>query len=154
MGQGADEFEVWFVNNSPRLHSALVASYGPNDGRAAAADALGWAWEHWDRVRTMANPLGYLYRVGQSASRRYRIRPIPVDGRPVLDDLPDVDPELHRALAGLSRQQRSVVLLVHGFGWTIRGVAEVLEVSPGTVQSHLERAMGRLRVEMEQRDAH
>lgn len=149
----AEEFETWFTANSPRLHHALAATYGPVDGRLAALDALSWAWEHWDRVRTMANPLGYLYRVGQSASRRHRGRPIPLDGREMFDELPDVDPELHRALAGLSQQQRTVAVLVHGYGWTVRALADLLGVSPGTVQTHLERAMTRLRAEMEQTDA-
>ena len=31
----------------------------------------------------MDNPIGYLYRVGQSASRPYAVRPIPIDTRSV-----------------------------------------------------------------------
>src|SRR4051794_12853309 len=54
----------------PRLRRALVAAYGSDAGREAAADALAWAWQHWDRVRAMDNPGGYLWRVGQTAVRR------------------------------------------------------------------------------------
>ena len=45
----------------PRLRQALVATYGPVDGREATVDALSWAWEHWDRLRDVRNPGGYLY---------------------------------------------------------------------------------------------
>lgn len=150
-----DGFESWFAASSARLHHALVATYGPVDGRAAAIDALGYAWEHWDRVRQIANPMGYLYRVGQSAVRRHRNRPIPLDGRPVTSvDSSEVDADLHDALAMLTDQQRTVVVMVHAYGWSVRAAAELLDLAPSTVQTHLERAMTRLRAEMEHSDAH
>ena len=62
----------------PRLLQALVAAYGPREGREATVDALSWAWEHWDRLGPIANKVGYLYRVGQSATRRYSSRAIPL----------------------------------------------------------------------------
>jgi len=34
------------------------------------AEALAYAWENWDRLSSMKNPVGYLYRVGQSRARR------------------------------------------------------------------------------------
>ena len=48
------------------------ANSGIETGPDVAADAFAWAWEYWDEVRAMANPVGYLYRVGQSAARRHR----------------------------------------------------------------------------------
>lgn len=59
----------------PRLRRALVASYGPAVGREAAVDALSWAWEHWERIDGMQNPVGYLYRVGQTATTSPRTWP-------------------------------------------------------------------------------
>ncbi len=61
----------------PRLLQALVAVYGPVDGRGATVDALSWAWEHWDRLQEIENKPAYLFRVGQSATRRYSTRPLP-----------------------------------------------------------------------------
>jgi hypothetical protein len=29
-------------------------------GRDAAADALAYGWEHWERIKDMKNPIGYL----------------------------------------------------------------------------------------------
>src|SRR5215207_7077722 len=54
-------------------------------GGEAAGDALSYAWEHWENVRGLKNPLGYLYRVGQSSTRR-RKTPI-VFARPDGHDL-------------------------------------------------------------------
>lgn len=66
------EFTSFLETAEPRLRRALVGRYGPDVGRDAAAEALAYAWEHWERLRTMSNPAGYLYRVGQSKARKYR----------------------------------------------------------------------------------
>jgi hypothetical protein len=49
-----EEFSVFFREVEPRLRHALVASCGFEAGREAAADALAYAWEHWDRVQETA----------------------------------------------------------------------------------------------------
>ena len=54
------------------LVRVLVAQCGVEPGSDAAADALGYGWEHWDRIGQMANPVGYPYRVAQSSVRRQR----------------------------------------------------------------------------------
>ena len=41
--------------------------------------------------------------------------------------------------------QRSCVLLVHTFGYSLAEVAELLEVSKPTVQTHVRRALASLR---------
>jgi RNA polymerase sigma factor (sigma-70 family) len=69
----------------------------------------------------------------------------------VTEQLPWVEPALIPALVGLSEQQRVVVVLVHGYGWTQREVAELLALTPSTVQKHLERALARLRTALEVR---
>jgi RNA polymerase sigma factor (sigma-70 family) len=56
-----------------------------------------------------------------------------------------VEPELPAALADLSDKQRATVVLIHGFGWTVREVAQLMGVSAGTIQKHDERAMRKLR---------
>jgi len=58
---------------------------------------------------------------------------------------PSVEPGLSRAVADLPTRQRTVVLLLHGYEWTQSEVAEVLDISKGSVQRHSERAMARLR---------
>jgi DNA-directed RNA polymerase specialized sigma24 family protein len=148
-------FDEFVAETESRLRIALIATYGPLDGQTAALDALSWAWEHWDTVRAMTNPAGYLYRVGQTAARRQRGRPIPIDATTFRDHgIPEINLELIPALAQLPVQQRTTVMLVHAFGWSIRDVARMLELAPSTVQTHLERGVGRLREQLEERDEH
>ena len=46
----------------PRLRRALVALCGVEAARDATAEALAYAWQHWDRIAAMRNPAGYVYR--------------------------------------------------------------------------------------------
>jgi len=149
-----DEFERFMRTAEERLRIALTASFGVADGRIAAVDALSWAWENWERVKEMSNPVGYLYRVGQTSARRIRPRPIPVIGDGVHVDVQRISPELVKAISDLSDQQRTAVMLVHAFGWTVRDVGEVLDLAPSTVQTHSERALARLRDTLEETHAH
>jgi DNA-directed RNA polymerase specialized sigma24 family protein len=155
--EGADQetgFDAFIRSAEPKLRQALVATYGPVDGREATVDALSWAWENWDRLSMVQNRVGYLYRVGQSATRRFVARDLPLRADRVGDDqLPDIEPGLVLALNRLSVQQRTVVVLVCGFGWRHVDVAEVLEISPPTVRTHLARALDRLRDALEAHDA-
>lgn len=151
-GGSREGFAEFVSRCERRLQQALIATYGPTDGREAAVDALSWAWEHWDRVVDMTNPLGYLYRVGQSATRRFAAASIALDGLEVVAAQVDVHPELVPALRSLPRQQRTVVLLVHAYGWTQHDVANLLAVTPSTVQAHLARAVAKLRDELGARD--
>jgi DNA-directed RNA polymerase specialized sigma24 family protein len=136
-------FEVFVRDTEPKLRRALVAAYGPEQGRDAASEALAYAWEHWARLRDLDNLPGYLFRVGQTRGRR-RAR------QPVLHEAPgsadhDFEPGLPAALATLSQRQRLAVVLVHGYGDTLREVAELTGLRRTSVQNHAERGLARLR---------
>ena len=51
----SEEFESFVATVEPPLRRALVATYGFDLGREAAANALGWAWEHWERLVIVEN---------------------------------------------------------------------------------------------------
>ena len=139
-----DSYTEFFKRTEPKLRNALVASYGVEVGAEAAADALAYGWEHWERVRGMDNPVGYLFRVGRSRSRRFRRRPpLPLVTRS--NPTPWVEPGLPGALARLSERQRVSVILVHSLGWTFAETAELLGVTVGTVEIHVQRGLRRLR---------
>ena len=140
------EFEAFVRTIEPSLHRALVAAYGFERGRDATAEALGWAWEHWDRAKDLDNKVAYLFRVGQSRSRD-RKTPITFERDESSD--PWFDPGLISALASLTEHQRVAVVLVNGFEWKLREVAELLDVGVSTVQSHVERGMRSLRNALE-----
>jgi DNA-directed RNA polymerase specialized sigma24 family protein len=139
-------FEAFVLATEPALRGALMAAYGYEDGREAAAEALAYAWEHWAEVRQMPNAAGYLFRVAQSSAarrRRWR-RPVPLPPVPPGTEH-RFEPGLPAALAALSERQRVAVVLVHGFGCTLREVADLTGVTIATVQVHLERGLRRLR---------
>ena len=156
MGRGRSDFERFAGEVEPRLRRALVAAFGAVVGREAAADALAWAWQNWDRVVGLASPVGYLYRVGRTLALRSEARDVPVaELAPAISAPEDsFEPGLAPAIARLSEAQRCAVVLVVGFGYTLREAAEVLDVTASTVHRDCERALTRLRSEMEVEHAH
>jgi DNA-directed RNA polymerase specialized sigma24 family protein len=134
------EFAVLF---EPRLRRALIPTLGMDAATDATAEALAFGWEHWDQVSSMENPPGYLYRVARSAGRKMRRRPHPVD-EVIRVEGPWIEPGLPDALGALSSRQRTVVWLVHGFAWKQTEVADLLGLSPKSVQTHLKRGTAKL----------
>ncbi len=128
----------------PKLRRALVARYGADLGRELTAAALAYGWENWARVGPMDNPAGYLYRVGQSKSRRWLRRPA-LFPPPNEVGLPWVEPGLPAALNSLSANQRQAVVLIHGYGYTHAEVADLLGLSRSSIQNHVERGLAKLR---------
>ncbi len=149
---GGDHFER-FLTNAAHVRRALVARYGVEMGTEAYADAIAWAWSHRHRLEEMRNPLGYLYRVGQSATRPHRRRRRREQLGEIRDlavrEAPAGRAELQACLDGLSGDQRVAVVLVHGHGASYAEVAEVLGVSVAAVTNHVHRALRRLRACLE-----
>ncbi|MDH3498625.1 MAG: sigma-70 family RNA polymerase sigma factor [Acidimicrobiia bacterium] len=143
-GVAVDSFTEFVLEVEPRLKRALVAAFGRDAGMDAVAEALAYGWENWDRVQMMDNPAGYLWTVGRNRARtRRRSRPVfppmPSSGEPW------VEPGLPDAMAALSEAQRTAVVLLHGFGWTAREVAELVGSSESSVRTHAVRGMAKLR---------
>lgn len=141
-------FDSFIETVGVRVRAGLVAAYGREVGADAAGEAMAYAWEHWPRVRSMRNPAGYLYRVGQSAARRLR-RPTVLFPSPDREVELEIEPGLLPALQELSEMQRVCVVLVHGYGVAQTEAAEMLAVSVSTVRTHLARGLGSLRERLE-----
>lgn len=141
---GVDRFSDWADAVQDRLRYALVAVFGPDRGLEATNVALTYAWEHWARVASLENPAGYVYKVGhRSATRVGRSEPTIFPSAPM--ELPWVEPGLPKALRSLTERQRVVVTLIHAFGFSQREVADLLSVSTGSVQRHVDRGLKKLR---------
>ena len=144
LARGLDEMFTAFVKETePRLRHALVAALGQDRGLEATANALAYAFENWDRIESMENPAGYLYRVGRSRAPFDRIRPsftqVP------MDHTPNVEPGLPAALRRLSEKQRVAVVMVHAYGWSREEAASLMGLSISTVDTHLQRGLSKLR---------
>jgi RNA polymerase sigma factor (sigma-70 family) len=141
-------FTRFVKETEPKLSYALAAAYGPEIGSEATSEALVHAWEHWSKIRDMDNPTGYLYRVGQSKSRRFFRPRVAFPPRQPADES-GFEPKLPVALESLTKSQRVAVVLVHALGWSERETADLMGVSRATVRTHVERALVRLRTAME-----
>jgi DNA-directed RNA polymerase specialized sigma24 family protein len=139
-------FKAFVLIVEPRLRRSLVATYGYERGTEATCEALAYAWEHWDRVGTFDNPVAYLYRVGQSRTRPRRRRAMHAVS---YGEERGVEPALARAVAGLSARQRTAVLLVVGNQWTCGEVGALIGISTSSVQRYVERALAKLRRDLE-----
>jgi len=144
-------FDAFALEAESRLRRALVARYGVEVGTDATADALAYAWEHWQELSGMSNPTGYLYRVAQSTVRRHhrwsrRSTMLPSE---TAAELSPTEPALPGALGQLRPDVRVAVVLVHGYAWTYAEVAALLDVPVSTVRNHVHRGTARLRNELE-----
>lgn len=92
----------------------------------------------------------YSYRRWRNVRERFmRVDPDTVSG----SSDPPADPALRarivEALGALSRNQCDAFVLVHMEGFTIGEAAGIMGKAPGTVRSHLHRALGKLRTQLE-----
>lgn len=157
VGSVVDDFEAFAARATVALRRALVARYGVELGTEAAADAVAYAWEHRTAVSALANPLGYLFRVGQSSVRRNvrERRRLDLPAEAIVDEYGHIDkpePGLPNALALLSDDQRVAVVLVHAHAYSYAEVAAVLDVPVSTVRNHVHRGLVHLRRHLEHND--
>lgn len=140
-------FDAFVADASVRLRRAFVARYGVDLGVEACSESVAWAYANQARLLVMANPVGYLYRVGQSAVRshvRWMRAPM-FPAEPSADEVTLPDDGLHVAMTKLSRDQRCAVMLVHAHGYRYAEAAEMLDIPVSTLKNHLNRGLARLR---------
>jgi len=139
-----EAFSDFARTTEPQVRRALVAAFGPEIGTDASAEAMAIAWEKWEIVSARPNPAGYVWGIGRNVACKRggerRLFPSPNPPRE-----PWIEPALPDAVEDLTESQRTAVLLVHGFHWKYREVADLLGVSKSTVQAHVERGMAKLR---------
>jgi RNA polymerase sigma factor (sigma-70 family) len=144
-----DGFTAFFGTHEQRLRQALTALLGPVVGRDATVEAMSYGWEHWERVSQMDNPVGYLYVVGRERATRHARRRRDVAmaqaPQPPNDPVMWFEPALPALVEDLSDRERQVVMLLHGFEWSMSEIADVLELSKSTVQTYADRGLSKLR---------
>lgn len=135
-------FEAFVAEAEPRLRRAFAGSLGIDRAGDALSEAFAWAWENRSKLAELDNPVGYLYRVGQSKSRQKKRPelPPPDPGR-----IPHIEPGLVEGLMNLSESQRTAVWLVHACSWSHGEVAEALDIGTSTVATHVQRGLASLR---------
>lgn len=151
MGSAGD-FEAFFAESEPLIRRAVVARFGAEVGRDAAAEAFAQAWRSWERIAAVQNPAGYVYRIAERAAMREIDRKVVSLSEPEAVRDKYGDPELAAALEQLSPHQRQAVVLVKGLGMTYREAADLIGCARSSLQNHVERGLARLRESLEVTD--
>jgi RNA polymerase sigma factor (sigma-70 family) len=157
--EDALQFEDFFDSEFRRLAKAMFLVTG--DGHTAeelAQEAMARTYERWGRVRNMANPAGYAYRIAFNLHRRgFRRRGR--GGRADVGSDPQ-DPEvivgsrseLAEAFAYLTVEQRQAVVLVEWLGYPAEEAGSILGIDAASVRGRLHRARETLRERLGVRD--
>lgn len=137
-----ERFELLCRQVQPQLRRAYVGWCGVDRAGDATAEALAWAWEHFDELDELTNLVGYLYRVGQTRirSRQQGLLPAPLPVGP-----PEVEPRLVDAVRSLPDRQRTAVWLCVACEFTQAEAASAMEISRTAVGTHVQRGMASLR---------
>ena len=151
----AARFEDFFELERTRLFGAIVLlTRDRHEAEELMQDAFLRVLERWDRVSSMEDPPGYLYRTALNLFRSRRRRAAVALRRAVRprgrgDELARVEGNdaAIRALAALSPRQRAAVVLVDVMGFTSEEAAEPLQVKASTVRVLLSRGRAALRKE-------
>jgi RNA polymerase sigma-70 factor, ECF subfamily len=158
-----DAFAELVGRHRDRLWAVALRTTGdPEEAADAVQDGLLSAFRRADSFRGDAQVSTWLHRIVVNACldrmRRQRVRPtdpLPDDGdrlrepaaRPVAEDPAEAGErrtDVLNALAQLSSDQRTAIVLVDMEGYSIDEVAQIMHCPPGTVKSRCARGRARL----------
>src|SRR3954447_6790872 len=138
----AQAFEEFVLAEHARLYGALcLITRDRHEAEDIQQEALLRVWERWDRVRTLDDPTGYLYRTALNLFRRRSRRAALALKRivwlaPPRDDIGEVDTrdEVLHALRTLTPGQRACVVLTDLLDYSSEEAARILGVKASTVR--------------------
>src|SRR5215510_11978255 len=153
-------FEAFFQAEHERLQRALYLVTGDaQEAEELMQDAFIAVWERWDRVGSMEEPTGYLYRTAMNRfrsrlRRASRAAKRAVGAREGVDAFGAVDERdaVARALARLPERQRASIVLTELLGYSSEEAGRILGVKDVTVRSLASQARSALRTHLEERD--
>jgi RNA polymerase sigma-70 factor (ECF subfamily) len=131
--------------------ACLLLTGSAAEGEDLAQEAMARVLERWDRISTMDDPEGYLYRTAlnlhRNAIRRLAVAARRSVHRPPVDDPDATDRRLDllRAIRTLPRAQREALVLVEWHGFTAEEAGRILGIEPASVRGRLHRARESLR---------
>ena len=164
MGGGAalDEplsFELFFETEARTLFRRLCTVTGnSSEAEEIMQDAFLALWERWDRVGSMDDPTGYLYRTAMNVFRK-RTRRALLAVRRALASAAEPQPfaeideqqDVVTALGKLTPRQRAALVLTDVLDYTSKDAGRALGITPGTVRGLASRARETLRQEVTER---
>jgi RNA polymerase sigma factor (sigma-70 family) len=155
------DFESFFRSERPRLYGSMLLITGnTHEADEVVQEAFFKVWERWDRVGSMADPTGYLFRTALNAHRSAYRRTVRAAKR-TLSPPPSSDPfttvaerdEVLRALGAMTPRQRAAMVLTELHGYDTDEAAKAMGIRPGTVRVLVSKGRAALRATTEPDDA-
>jgi RNA polymerase sigma-70 factor (ECF subfamily) len=146
-------FEAFIEDHHARLFGALCLVTGDRyEAEEIMQDAFVRVFERWDRVSTLEDPTGYLYRTAMNVFRK-RYRRASLALRQAVSLAPHdrsfastEDREVVlRGLAQIPRDQRAALVVTALLGYSSEEAGRMLGANPSTVRARATRARAALR---------
>lgn len=153
MGIEPPSFEAFFEAEHDRLFRALCLITGNrHEAEEVMQDAFLSLWERWDRVGSLEDPVGYLYRTAMNGFRkRYRraavaLKKALVSARREPDfEAVEARDLVVKALGTLTPRQRACIVLTDLLDYSSEEAGVILGVSASTVRVLTSRARAAMR---------
>jgi RNA polymerase sigma factor (sigma-70 family) len=169
--RGTEDFAAFYERHRDACYRAVLATVSDRHlAEELTAEAFARAWGHWRKVAKHPAPAAWVVRTALNTHVswwRRRRREVAWDATTVGaglggaaagtgygssdGDANSADLAIRDALRTLPARQREVVVLRVFLDLDTRTTAAALGLAPGTVQSHLHRAMKALRAELEEK---
>jgi RNA polymerase sigma-70 factor (ECF subfamily) len=136
-------FDEFFEMERRRLFRALLLiTHDTTEAEDLMQEAFVRVWERWDRVGTLDDPVGYLFKTAMNLHRS-AVRRAVAAARRSLRPPTELDPfesvierdEAVRSLASLTPRQRAALVVTELLGYSSEEAGSILGVRPGTVRT-------------------
>ena len=144
-------YESFFTHAFPRVARMAGKIVGREGGEDVAIEALARAYSRWTRVQAMNSPEAWVMRVATNlALDQVRKKKAYADPptMPAIEETATDREVVRSSIAKLPRRQRQVVAMRFLADMPEDEVARVLDISTGSVKTHLHRALASLRVSL------
>lgn len=151
---------LFYALNSKLIKFCILYIHHKEAAEEIVSDVFVKCWENRHNLAVIANPETYLFVAVKNQSLNYlkkfsHIHVVPVDSSESVELVNTYDPEkelerkelyflLDRAIAKLPKQACIIFKLIREDGMKYKEVAEILNISPRTVQTQLFRAIKKL----------
>jgi RNA polymerase sigma-70 factor, ECF subfamily len=153
-------FEEFYETERERLFRALLlVTHDWPEAEDLMQEAFVRAWERWDRVGTLDDPVGYLFKTAMNLHRSAIRRAVAAAKRSLrapgehdpFERVIDRD-EAVRSLAALTPRQRAAIVVTELLGYSSEEAGTILGIRPGTVRTLISQARAALQEWKERED--